>query len=218
MKKIVIMSDNHSNWKVNVPDGDIFIHCGDYSYTGSQKSLKKFNDFLGNLPHKHKLYVPGNHELGYEKDYNLYEETITNGTNINGKVVEINGLKIFGSSVTPTFGRWAFMMDDEQRKRYWENAPEDVSILVSHGPMWGILDTVDGLEIEPGKPEHLGCKYFRKYIERVQPKLVAHGHIHDSYGQMVLKTWDSNDDIICVNAALLDEKYKLVNEPVVVEI
>ena len=212
------MSDNHSNWKVNVPDGDIFIHCGDYSYTGSQKSLKKFNDFLGNLPHKHKLYVPGNHELGYEKDYNLYEETITNGTNINGKVVEIDGLKIFGSSITPTFGRWAFMMDDEQRKRYWENAPEDVSILVSHGPMWGILDTVDGLEIEPGKPEHLGCIHLRKYVEKVQPKLVAHGHIHDSYGQMTLKTWDSNDDIICVNAALLDEKYKLVNEPVVVEI
>ena len=213
MNKIVIMSDNHSNWKVDVPDGDIFVHCGDWSYTGSEKSLVKFNNFLGNLPHKHKLYIPGNHELGMEKNFNLYKETLTNGTCIHNTELEIDGLKFFGSAFTPSFRNWAFMKDDDQRKRYWEMAPDDVDVLVTHGPPFGLLDqaTPDG--------EHLGCIHLRNYIERVKPKLVCFGHIHGSGGSVLpLKHWDGEDDTILVNASVLDEKYKLVREPVILEI
>ena len=79
--------------------------------------------------------------------------------------------------------------------------------------MWGILDRAI-----PGYSENLGCKHLRKYVERVQPKLFASGHIHGGYGQMTLKTWDGGDDIKCVNASLLNEKYEMVNKPITVEI
>ncbi len=214
--KIVIASDTHSKFNYEVPDADVFIHCGDWSFTGSVNAVTKFNRFLGNLPHKHKLYIPGNHELGMEQNYSLYEEILENGTNIDGKSIEIDGIKFFGTSTTSPFGKWAFMLDDEQRKRFWENAPDDIDVVVSHGPPFGLLDTVDGLEIEPGKLENLGCKYFRKYIERVKPKLACWGHIHDSAGQMTLKHWDYPHDTLCVNAALMNENYKLVNEPITI--
>lgn len=213
--EIVIMSDNHSNWNVDVPDGDIFIHAGDYSYTGSQKSLKKFNDFLGNLPHKHKLYIPGNHEKGFEKEYNLYTETITNGININGQTLELDGLRFFGCSYTPTFGQWAFMHDDDQRKRYWEVlSPDSVDVLITHGPAFGLLD-----QAIPNVSEHLGCIHLRNYVERVKPKVFVHGHIHGSGGSVIpLKHWDNTPDTMVVNAAVLNEKYKLVREPIVIEV
>ncbi len=112
-----------------------------------------------------------------------------------------------------SFRNWAFMKDDDQRKRYWEMAPDDVDVLVTHGPPFGLLDqaTPDG--------EHLGCIHLRNYIERVKPKLVCFGHIHGSGGSVLpLKHWDGEDDTILVNASVLDEKYKLVREPVILEI
>lgn len=226
--QLTIISDNHSNYdfEIPTPKGDVtsvLIHAGDFSYMGNNDEIIKFTEWMKSQDKfDYKLWIPGNHEIGIEKNYQYYVDFIESGSNsicIHNKEIEIDGLKFMGTGNTPTFGRWAFMLDDEQRKRYWENAPEDVSILVSHGPMWGILDTVDGLEIEPGKLEHLGCVYLRKYIERVQPKLCCFGHIHDSHGQMTLKAWEPNEqNTLCVNASLLDEEYKLVNKPVVVEI
>ena len=218
--KAVVLSDNHTNYDFETPEGDILIHCGDFTFHGNPKEMEKFKNYLKEQPHEHKLFVWGNHEL-IEKDepyWRQYLEYESGAKCIHNKEFEIDGLKFFGSSVTPVFGRWAFMKDDDGRKRHWENAPDNVDVVISHGPPFGLLDTVKGLEIEPGKPEHLGCIHLRKYVEKVQPKLVAHGHIHDSYGQMTLKTWDSNDDIICVNASLLNEQYEMVNKPVIVEI
>ena len=214
-KTIVLMSDNHSNWNVDVPDGDIFIHCGDWSYTGSLQSLVKFNDFLGRLPHKHKLYIPGNHELGFEQNYNLYQDTITNGTNINGQTLEIDGLRFFGCSYTPSYGRWAFMADDDQRKRYWETlSPDTVDVLITHGPAFGLAD-----QAIPDESEHLGCIHLRKYVERVTPKVFAHGHIHGSGGMITpLKHWEGEPDTICANVSVMNEKYKVVRPATVIEV
>lgn len=223
MMKLVIISDNHSNYDFEVPDGDVLIHCGDFSFKGDLPEVLDFILWFESQPHKNKIFIYGNHELGPERDYYNITDMIEEGTgaecvhNIRAPI-DIDGITFWGSSFTPSFRNWAFMKDEEQRKRYWCKAPSNVDVLVTHGPPYGLLDTVDGLEIEPGKLENLGCKYQREYIERVKPKLVAFGHIHDSAGQMTLKHWDSPHDTICVNAALMDEKYKLTNEPIVVEI
>ena len=118
-----------------------------------------------------------------------------------------------GTGHTPTFLNWAFMKDNEQRKRYWENAPDDIDILVTHGPPFGLLDVVEG------ETKNLGCVHLRNYVERVKPKLACFGHIHTGHGQMTLKAWEANEqNTLCINASLLDERYKMVNEPVVITI
>lgn len=67
--RIVAMSDTHSltrHLKFDVPDGDIFIHAGDFSATGKLNEIVEFNTWLGDLPHKHKLVICGNHELSFD--------------------------------------------------------------------------------------------------------------------------------------------------------
>jgi predicted phosphohydrolase len=52
--------------KFDVPDGDIFIHAGDFSACGSLSEVQEFNEWLGDLPHEHKLVIAGNHELSFD--------------------------------------------------------------------------------------------------------------------------------------------------------
>ena len=63
--RLVLLSDTHQlHREVEVPDGDIFIHAGDFTmFSESMEAVADFNDWLGELPHRHKIVVPGNHEF-----------------------------------------------------------------------------------------------------------------------------------------------------------
>ena len=218
--KLCIISDNHSNYDFKVPEADVLIHCGDFSYQGKPDEMVNFRNWLENQPHTHKLFVWGNHEKieSQELYWKEYLEEVSGVKCLHNTELTIDGIKFFGSSYTPIFGNWAFMQKHDQRKRYWENAPE-CDVLVTHGPPFGLLDTVDGIKSSPDLLENLGCIHLRNYIERIKPKLACWGHIHDSYGQITLKTWEPNEqNTLCVNASLLDEQYKMKNEPVIITI
>lgn len=63
--KLVFISDTHGEHEniKNIPDGDIIIHCGDFTRLGRPEEIKKFFKWFVALPHEHKIVVPGNHEL-----------------------------------------------------------------------------------------------------------------------------------------------------------
>jgi hypothetical protein len=52
---IIYISDTHNN-QISVPDGDILIHAGDLTQSGSFKGLRA-------QPHPTEIDIPGNHEL-----------------------------------------------------------------------------------------------------------------------------------------------------------
>lgn len=58
--KIVCIDDTHElHRELIVPDGDLLIHAGDFTFFGkSQRCLREFNEWLGELPHRHKVVVP----------------------------------------------------------------------------------------------------------------------------------------------------------------
>lgn len=69
--RVVVISDTHNDTnqlRFSVPDGDILIHCGDFTerrdWIGLEEKLpetvSQFNDFMSSLPHKHKIVVAGN--------------------------------------------------------------------------------------------------------------------------------------------------------------
>lgn len=67
------MSDTHDmHHKINIkelPAGDIFIHCGDFTKVSLKEELIRFRQFLQMLPYKHKVVIAGNHDFGLDKIY-----------------------------------------------------------------------------------------------------------------------------------------------------
>jgi Icc-related predicted phosphoesterase len=102
---------------------------------------------------------------------------------------------------TPWFHNWGFNFRDMTESV--KAIPNDIDILVSHGPPFGILD-----QTHPGG-EHLGCKELMgRLVGGLSPKLCVFGHIHGGYGQAGG----------FVNASICDEKYRPVNKPIVIEL
>lgn len=70
--RVVCMSDTHSLTpyiKFDIPDGDIFIHAGDFTKCGQLEEVVEFNNWIGKLPHRHKIVIAGNHELSFDPSF-----------------------------------------------------------------------------------------------------------------------------------------------------
>lgn len=59
------VSDTH-NSQPKVPDGDLLIHAGDLTQSGSLQELQTTIAWLDSLPHLHKVVVAGNHDMHLE--------------------------------------------------------------------------------------------------------------------------------------------------------
>jgi hypothetical protein len=66
-----------------IPDGDVLIHAGDFTNYGDVGEVINFNATMGTLPHKHKVVIAGNHELGFEDGEELTIQQL-NGLNMLG--------------------------------------------------------------------------------------------------------------------------------------
>jgi Icc-related predicted phosphoesterase len=172
--RLVLLSDTHQlHREVDVPDGDIFIHAGDFTmFSQSMEAVVDFNDWLGELPHRHKIVVPGNHEFFLEADPSE-RFMLDNAIVLINEGMEIDGLRIWGSPVTPMYGGAFGLSSAKDRKRLYGQIPQEIDVLVSHGPPFGILDTapISGL--------HEGCHELLDAVLRVRPYLhVFRPHPH----------------------------------------
>jgi Icc-related predicted phosphoesterase len=209
--KIVCISDTHNcNEKINVPDGDILIHAGDATTVGNFEQIQEFGTWFGSLPHKHKIFIAGNHDWLFETN-NSFARTLlsSNITYLQDSAVEIEGFKIYGSPWQPRFFDWAFNLNrGAELAEKWKLIPNDTDILITHGPPNGILDEVE----RQYWTENTGCEELRKRVEIVKPKLHVFGHIHCGYGEK------EEFGVKFVNASTCDERYQPTQLPIVVEI
>ncbi len=215
MPRIVCLSDTHNhNEQITVPDGDILIHSGDATGRGSISEIAGFNRWFANLPHKHKIFIAGNHDWLFETNNNYAREMLDDSIiYLQDSFAEIEGLKIYGSPWQPRFYDWAFnLMRGAELAEKWKLIPNDIDILITHGPPHGILDEVPRQFFV----ENTGCEELRKRIEDIsffgKLKLHVFGHIHCGYG---IK---EEFGIKFVNAATCDEEYSPTQPPIVVEI
>ena len=210
--KIVCLSDTHNRHEeIIVPDGDVLIHAGDATIRGTEQEVEDFLVWYSGLPHKHKIFVAGNHDWLYENN-NHRARFLTANFNIKylqDSAVEIENFKIYGSPWQPKFFDWAFNLNrGAELAEKWKLIPDDTDILITHGPPNGILDEV------PRKffVENTGCEELRKRVEIVRPKLHVFGHIHCGYGQA------ENFGVKFVNASNCDEEYQPSQPPIVVDL
>lgn len=203
--KVCCISDTHGMFREAViPKCDILIHAGDITAYGRPAEIVDFNLWLGSLHQvKHKVVIAGNHDACLQEDIRTHS-IFTNVHYLQNSSVELEGLTIFGSPMTPTFYNWFFMADrGEEIKQYWDRIPK-CDILVTHGPAWGTLDQIT----KPFYQAHLGCEELAYAVERVKPKYHIFGHIHSSHGKI------KKGKTTYINASLLDESYKMVYEPI----
>jgi Icc-related predicted phosphoesterase len=210
--KVVAISDTHNHLgSISVPDGDILVHAGDATVRGSESEWAIFNEALGNLPHKHKFVIPGNHDWICQRDTDLARALLTNATFLVDELVEEQGIRIYGSPWQPTFHNWAFNMHRGAKiKAIWDKIPENLDILITHGPPHGILDEVGRGYFDI--IEHVGCEELMKAITNLKPKFHVFGHIHEGHGSMKV------DDTTFINASIMDINYKPVNRPILFHI
>lgn len=211
--KITLISDTHTKHKQiteDLPGGNLIIHAGDLSSMGYQHELKSFFEWYKTLPYEHKVFIAGNHDYGFETNPNDAQLLLKNYPELNYIQDSMyvlgddytSAIKIYGSPWQPRFYDWAFNVDrGEDIKQHWDKIPNDIDILVTHGPAWGFLDKVYG------RGDHLGCEELTKAIARVKPKIHVCGHIHTGYG------YTKYNGTHFFNAAVLNESYNYAQNP-----
>lgn len=213
--KIVAISDTHQlHHQVNLPEGDVLVHCGDFTNKGSEKAIEDFLEWFSNQPHPYKVFIGGNHELGLDMGAfrNKKLKLVKSFTNDNlfyleNSAVVIEGIKFYGSPYTPFFFNWAWnLRRGAPLAANWSLIPEDTQVLMTHGPPYGILDqTASGSQ---------GCQDLFNRIENLgQLKLHLFGHLHLEGGNQTVR-----DGKIFANAAVCDDSYRPIHSPIVVEI
>jgi len=219
MPTLVFISDTHTkHYEIdkqlkeihdNNPDS-ILIHSGDISYRGRDWEVKEFVEWYASLPFKNKIMIAGNHDFLFEKEPDVAKDILINlGPEIiylNDSGVEIEGLKFWGSPVTPWFHNWAFNRLEHEIEHHWNIIPEDTNVLITHGPPYLTLDsTKNGLRV--------GCSVLSERISELKDlKIHAFGHIHEAAGVV------EKNGVIYVNASILDFYYDAKNSPVILNI
>ncbi|ROV90202.1 hypothetical protein VSDG_08772 [Cytospora chrysosperma] len=186
---VVCVSDTHNTYP-DIPSGDILIHAGDLTQSGSFTELQAALDWLKSQPHPHKLVIAGNHDLLLDPsldataagrgaaaaaqreqldwgDIKYLQDSTTELTCPNGR-----RLRVYGSPNSSRHGNWAFQYPRSESDKTWRGAiPDDVDILITHGPPRAHLDVL-----------RLGCPALLEELWRVRPRLHVFGHVHEGYG------------------------------------
>jgi hypothetical protein len=201
---IVCISDTHNthNSQPPVPNGDILIHAGDLTVSGTKHELDNVLSWFESQPHSHKFFIAGNHDTCLAVTPGIHEyisSTYPSLTYLQESFtqVAIRGrmLRVYGSPYTPQHGSFVFQYPKVHAPRYspsdeptttsestkiWSRIPPLTDILITHGPPLAHLDHSN---------INLGCYALLTALWRVRPKLHVFGHIHVGRGVELVR-WD----------------------------
>lgn len=209
------ISDVHNQYdNLVIPPCDILISAGDFSFQGQPTEVKDFHEWLNEQEANHIISVQGNHEKWVEANFQLAKEMAVRACPavyfMDEGIVEIEGLKIFCSAVTPWFNDWAWNKWPAELAKHWQRIPDDIDILVTHGPAYGIHDLiVQGYD----KGKKVGCPYLLERIKEIKVPIHICGHIH-AHGGKSAKVYDTT----FYNASICDENYNPSNPITIIDL
>jgi Icc-related predicted phosphoesterase len=179
MMRVLAVSDLHG-YLPHIPDCELLLLGGDYCPTRNTDMEYRFingpfREWLKELVPRIRYVVgiAGNHDFILEQDETLAKSLPW--LYLQNQAVELETVKIYGTPNTPYFGNWAFMRTEDELADIFQNIPEGLDILLTHGPGKGYLDlTREGV--------HAGSTSLIKRIKEVKPDSVVCGHIHEARG------------------------------------
>lgn len=224
-------------------NADVIVFCGDMSGRGRIWEVENFLEWFNTIsPNKNakKIFIAGNHDFFFDTTWFSRHErgAIRHKSSINladadvkavlakypdlvyleDSSFEYMGLKFWGSPITPWFHDWAFNRWEDEIEQYWTKIPDDVDVLITHGPPFGIGDHLHPQFAKYNNKNNVGCPILLKEVEeRIKPSVHAFGHIHEAYG--IYPLYETDDTITTyLNASCLNQDYSPVNGPITVEI
>jgi len=211
--KFVLISDTHGrHFHIkNLPPGDVIIHAGDITTNGNLFEVINFLHWFSALKYKYKILIAGNHDRYLESisKTKAEKDLFKNGVYyLNDSGIDLAGIRIWGTPVQPEHNNWAFNKKrGKEIKKHWDLIPNNVDILITHGPSHGFRDyTHNKLNV--------GCWDLHTKLSTLKPKYHVFGHVHESYGTIK----DKESGVIHINASLLDREKKLSNKPLSITI
>lgn len=239
--RFVAISDTHGRHRdISVPDGDVLLHAGDLTYSGTPHELREFNEWMGTLPHRHKIVIAGNHDFTLDSavcteeawaelgSYRSVEEPppecngieaarslLTNCTYMTGGTVSVEGLNVYAAPEQikiPVVHRMAFNLDDEEAmERQFAPMPLSTDVLLTHSPPHGV-GRLDRMILgkSVGSTSLRDVVTDRGNVGRLQWSVF--GHIHEGYGATTI------DGVTFINAANVNLRYRYTHPPVVFDV
>jgi Icc-related predicted phosphoesterase len=201
--RILHISDTHSSHRElrNLPVADVIVHSGDVSMAGKAEEVMDFIEWFGALDYRYKIFIAGNHDfcLDDKTPARIQKFLPENCFYLYASGIEIEGVRFWG---IPYF--MSYELNMEKYLSALKAIPYETDILMTHRPPLGILDK--------SWTYQYGCPDLLQKVLKIKPKYHLFGHIHDAYGTM------RSGDTTFINGAILDEKYCIANEPVVISI
>ena len=176
--RIVCISDTH-NQQPLLPQGDILVHAGDLSQSGSVAEIQTQIDWINSQQHQHKIVIAGNHDIAFASEAEREKINLKNIQYLqdNSTKVQIRdrSLNLFGSPWTRKHGNWCFQYGTAE-SRFWSGkVPVQTDVLITHMPPQFHLD-LDGS----------GDRSLLDEVQRTRPLLHVFGHLHAGRGQDLL--------------------------------
>jgi predicted thioesterase len=228
--RIVALSDQHG-FLPEIPPCDLVIVAGDVcpdrfgpfmAVHAPEEQRAWFNcharPWLADSPATHKVLTWGNHDwCGQKCDFSADSPAHARTTDMQvlvdeGTTVPTESgadVRVWATPWSNPIMRWAFMRKPRELEQVYAAIPENIDVLVSHQPPYGCGDRVFDLA---GRVEHVGSHELLAAIERVRPKVVVCGHVHGGFGQY------EHDGVPIYNVSVVDERYRLVNRPTVIDV
>ena len=230
--KIYFLSDTHTNMfnenykELILPEGDVLCFSGDIMTTGyNEGEIIHFLKWLSKQPFKYKIFIAGNHDRLFEnfplipndiiKEYQQYGIVYLEDSSF-----EYEGIKFYGTPYQPYFCDWAFNVENsEYLKDIYRMIPDDVDVLLTHCPPYGILDQSHQSNWSNLTGEkHLGSVELKEVLDEmsqqnISPRVVAFGHIHGDGGKKI-----QIGNTIYINASLCNEDYEPLNDIITIEL
>ena len=169
--RILAIADEESKalWDFYIPDRfkdvDVIVACGDLR--------AEYLEFLVTMTGIPLLYVPGNHDAKY------LEYPPEGCICIDGKVHTVNGVRFLGFGGSMKYSEGPYMHTEKEMTGKVRKAKNQIiknggfDILITHAPCKGYGD-LDDLA-------HRGFNCFNELLYRIEPPLMFHGHVHNTY-------------------------------------
>ena len=201
--KVTVISDTHCRHDdIDLPEGDLLIHCGDLFnlFSTPPGAIAEMDAWFGRQKFERILYTGGNHDRDLEAALAGQPQPMKNAYFLGDEVVEFRGLKIFGSPWVPDLTTHAFFMSQAGLAKAWARVPSGIDILVTHTPPEGVLD-------ESSRGWSLGCPDLARELRRIAPRVHCFGHVHASAGQRRI------GDTLFINASSIASGSGAIRKP-----